>query len=95
MIKFFRLFPFDKKLQTQTVSTEKLHKTHLYVYAKAACKILVKLIQGFMCRSQFRCFRRRGGSGKEYQVYLCFLVTFVHFLKETYFCRDRYDLSKN
>ena len=36
-----RWFPFDKELQTQTVSSKKLHKT--LSYGKAACKILVKL----------------------------------------------------
>ena len=34
-------FPFAKKLQTQTVSKEKLHKT--LSYKKAACKMLLKL----------------------------------------------------
>jgi hypothetical protein len=36
--------PFAKKLQTQIVSTQKLHKKHLY--EKAAHKILVKLTLG-------------------------------------------------
>jgi len=34
-------YPFDRKLQTQTVNTQKLHKTLLY--RKAARKMLVKI----------------------------------------------------
>ena len=39
---FFCCFPYAKKLQTQTVSTEKLRIT--FTYKKAACKMMVKLI---------------------------------------------------
>ena len=39
--QLLRQFPFTKKLQTQTVSTEKLHKTLLS--KKAAREMLVKL----------------------------------------------------
>ncbi len=38
-------FPFTQKLQTQTVSTEKLQK--ILLYKKAAPKMLVKLTPGF------------------------------------------------
>ena len=41
MSTFFCLFPFAKKLYTQTVSTEKLRKT--LSYEKASLKMLVKL----------------------------------------------------
>jgi hypothetical protein len=39
-----RQSPFDKKLQTQIVSTSRLRKKLLY--KKAACKMLVKLTPG-------------------------------------------------
>jgi hypothetical protein len=42
--QLLRQFPFFKKLQTQTVSTEKLQKINLY--EKAACKMFVKLTIG-------------------------------------------------
>ena len=42
--QLLRQFPFPKKLQTQTVSTEKLQKALLY--KKAACKMMVKLTPG-------------------------------------------------
>ena len=42
--QLLRWFPFDKKLQTLTVSTEKLQKTLLY--EKAGRKMLVKLTPG-------------------------------------------------
>ena len=38
----FCQFPSSQKMQTQSVSTEKLHITLLY--KKAACKLLMKLI---------------------------------------------------
>ena len=38
--QLLRQFPFAKKLQTQTVSTEKLQKT--FSYKKAACKMFMK-----------------------------------------------------
>ena len=50
-----RQFPFSKKLQTQTVSTEKLHKKHFRM-KKLHHKMLVKLIPCVCVRVYFETY---------------------------------------